>query len=505
MAGRWASATVDANRSGRTLSANGTTERIAATSPAAARGGTLRPTRHWDSPSGQEARPQGVRTLGHAFGAAMSDEDAIRAKSLDLSPVDVQLQSRILRLLPLHGVGPHEPRRPPPVLAADRNPSCQRILLRVGSGDYRAVTAAVDSGRLNAAAILTALTERRGVIRAAGDTARAAGIPFGTDPMFFRCAMDGFRTPQSFRHLSYAPPEGTGPWRSLSAEHWRRLARAVVEEQVHRQSGVLVSATIAVAHAADPALDIAVELLAASLGARSAWGPVPLIAPIFADLRGFLDLPSQRELVRRFSGASPEAFLLNLDGAHAGARPERIAGALRLMLLLQESAAPVYAGRSGPMRRLLSAYEVAGVECGIGRLDRFQLTDFAGSGGPGSQPAKVEIASLLTSLPPTLARTALQSGVLPEDDEVTDTVANNAAVLAAEARADEQRTPAERRDALRSDLVQGRHFAEQLMERGVDVRSYTAPLRTWLKAMELADAWGLHDVARLRAQLRDAA
>lgn len=436
---------------------------------------------------------------------AMSDEDVLRARSRDLGSVEPTVSRRLLRLLPLHGVDGDTPRRPPPPLSTGGEPRAPRVVLRVGASDYEAVSAVIGH-HLRPAAVAVALSEKPAIIAAAGRAARRAGVPFGTDPVFFRCVLDGVRRPQTFARLSYAPAPDAGPWRNLSPAAWRQLARAAVEEQIHREAGLLFSATVPIAGPADPALEIAVALLEATIAARAAWGNSALIAPIIIDLRQFLDLASQRRLVRRLAAQRPEAFLVHLDGLHAGARPQTIAAALRLLLLLQEAAAPVLLGRAGALRRLANAYELAGYEVGMGRLDRFALSDFRGSGGGGPKPAKLEVPELVTALPPALVRQAVLAGVLPEaDDGDPDPIARNARVVSDEALGAARRTPAQRRALLRDDLVAAGHLAADLAARDIDVSSYTGPLRTWAKAMEIADAWGLHDIARLRASLRDVA
>jgi hypothetical protein len=425
-----------------------------------------------------------------------------RFPSRDLADAEPGVADRILTLLPLHVIaGGHGDASGPDGLTANAPDNVlQSVIVRVSKTDYRAVVKLIGPV-LRPVAVLLALTEQAGVVKAAADAAREHAVKLGLDPVVFRFGLDGFRSTKSTAKLGYVPAEGDGPLRDLTDEQLRTTARLAIQEQAYRHQGLLVGATVVVGAIDDPALDAAVTLLDASVAARATWGTDPILAPLVLDLAGFLELRSQVKLVRRLARARrPEAFHVALDRLHAGARAERIAVALRLLVLLEQSVAPVYLAKSGQLRRLVAAYDLGGYEVGLGRLDRFSLGDFTGDGGGGAPPAKVEIPSLIAALPIELAHRVLASGIVPESSESADIVRWNAECLAEQARLDASRSPAERRAALRNDLTGAQHLLAELHAAGIEIpKRYTGQLRTWPKAMDLADAWGLHDAGRIRA------
>jgi hypothetical protein len=378
------------------------------------------------------------------------------------------------------------------------------MIVRVSQTDYRAVLKLMGPV-LRPVAVLIALTEKRGVIKAAADAAREHAVKLGVDPVVFRFALDGFRSTKSLAKLGYAPAEGAGPYRGLTDVQLTRLARVAIEEQAYRHTGLLVGATVVVAGVDDEALNAALVLLDASVAARATWGNDPLLAPLVLDLAGFEDLRPQVKLVRRLERSRrPEAFHVALARLHAGARPQRIAAALRLLLLIEQAVAPVYLAKAGQLRRLMAAYDLGGYEVGLGRFDSFSIDHFTSKGGGGAPSIKVEIPSLVTALPVALARRVLASGIVPELDELVDVTRWNATRLVEQARQDAARSPTQRREALRVDLAEAQRFVTELADEGIEIpMRYTGQLRTWPKAMDIADAWGLHDAGRIRASLAD--
>jgi hypothetical protein len=456
----------------------------------------------------------------------MSDDDhqlrlgGTWLKSDELSPVDAQLEAELLRLLPLHDVSQPPAERPPaPLAAATDAGAAPKLLLRIGKADHEAVADAIGHAGLTPAGVLVALTERPVVLRKAGAASAANGIAFGGDPGFFRCVLDDYRKGDAFKKLKFAPSDEHGPWRldELEGGEAAKVARAVLEEQADRHRGLLVGATVAFEAPEDPALDVAEALLKGTLRARSAWGRITLLAPLIVRMKGFMDLESQLKLVRRLRRYRPDAFLLHLDGVEAASSGRRLAAALRLALLLQAGGVPVILARAGPLRRLFAAYGVAGYEVGLGRFERFLLSDFTGTGGGGTDPAKVEIPSLACALSRELALLGLAHDVLPEEwcpcascdgrrlgACLDRTIAHDAAIVAAEAAALGGVPVAARIDALGDTVANATHLVEQLLEAGVDVRAQTTHLARWAKAMEIAAEWELGDADQLRSLRRAA-
>jgi hypothetical protein len=444
-----------------------------------------------------------------------------RVASKDLTAVDAKLLTAPLRLLPLYDPPQVEDRRSPdrPFDLRAQTPDAPAVVLRVGKQDFRHVCSAVGTA-IEPASVVVALSEERRVVAEASRAAGRAQVPFGTDPVFFRCVLPKTRISASLGKLRYAPTVEHGPWlpHELSAEAVTRLTREVFAEQSGRQRGVWIGATAAVSGLDDGSLLLAETLLEASLKTRSTWGRDALLAPLVVNIGAFTTFESQLQLAQALNRHKPEAYVVALAGLNAGSGPERIATAMRLLLILQASGIPVLLARAGPLRHWAVAFGLAGYETGLGRLERFDLGDFRGSGGAGSWPAKFEIPPVLTALRPEIAGRVLASNALAAETcgcdacvagwksaDAEATVVHDASVITDEISAATGHAVDHRVRDLRRRISEARHMIDDLFEAGVDIRRHTTHLGTWAQALELAIQWGLDDTDGLQRQVRQAA
>lgn len=455
--------------------------------------------------------------------ASTSDDPGeTRFRSKELSAVDAELLGAPLRLLPLYDAPQVAERRlgggTSFVVASDANVA-PGVLLRVSGTDFSHVCSAVGEV-IEPAAIVVALSEERKVVAAASRAAGRAHVPFAADPVFFRCALRGARIPKSLGDLRYAPGVRHGPWKAgeLTPAAVRRLVREVFSEQSGRQRGLWFGATV-LASGHDGSLPLVDQLLGASIRTHASWGRDPLIAPLVIDVAAFATVGSQLRLARLLAHHRPQAYFVAVAGLHAGSSAGRIVSALRLLLILQAGGVPVLLAKAGPLRRWAAAFGLAGYECGLGRLERFNLNDYRGvAGGPGFWPAKFEIPALLAALQPALAARVLASGVLSDEPcscaacaagwqlgDAAGTVTHDASVISSELSDVAGRRVPERVERFRRQISDGRYMVDDLLEAGVDVRKAIPYLARWAEALELARREGLDDPACLQRLLSDAA
>jgi hypothetical protein len=433
-----------------------------------------------------------------------------------LSAVDERLLTQPLRLLPLHD-RPQLPdvlRRLTPLFASDPDAG-PAVLVRISRDDLEHVCAVVGTA-INPVGLVIALSDQTNVVVAAGRAARRIDVALLTDPVFFRCALSEGRISQSLARLPYAPPTDHGPWSAddLVEASARPLVRAVFEAQDGRQRGGWVAPAVTLT--GDPqTLEIAYRLLTISVATRAAVGREPLVAPLIVDMAAYATLDDQIRLVRALEGARPEAFLVSLHGAETSA--DRLAQSLRLLLLLASSGVRVLLAKAGRLRAFALALGIGGFETGLGRLERFCLDDFRGTGGPGSLPAKFEISRLLTALAPPLAARTLNSGILGEEPcdcdacqagwrpgDTAGTVLHDATAVDADVKAAIGKETPTRLAELGRSVSAARSLVDDLYEAGVDVRGQTAHLAQWAKTLETLKRWGL-DAPGAAQDLLDAA
>lgn len=423
--------------------------------------------------------------------------------SPELSAVDERLLSQPLRLLPLHDLPQlaDVPRRLTPLFASgpDAGPA---VLVRISRDDLEHVCAVVGKA-INPVGLVIALSDQTNVVVAAGRAARRIDVALLTDPVFFRCALSEGRISHSLARLPYAPPTDHGPWSAddLIEASARPLVRAVFDAQDGCQRGGWVAPAVTLTD--DPqTLEIAHRLLTISIATRAAVGREPLIAPLIVDMAAYATLEDQIRLTRALEDVRPEAFLVSLHGAETSA--DRLAQSLRLLLLLAAGGVRVLLAKAGRLRAFALALGIGGFETGLGRLERFSLDDFRGTGGRGSLPAKFEISQLLTALAPPLAARTLSSGIFGEDPCACDaclagwrpgdaaaTVLHDASAVDADIKAAiGKETPARLAELGRS-VSAARSLVDDLYEAGVDVHRQTAHLAQWADTLETLNRWGL--------------
>jgi hypothetical protein len=387
------------------------------------------------------------------------------------------------------------------------------VLLRIGERDLADVCDVVDRV-ITPAGLVVTLSDRRHVIVAANQASRRVEVALLTDPVFFRCVLDGGRISDALSAQPYAPPpEHSWELDDLSGAPLKALVRAVFEAQADRQRGAWMAPTVLYTAEAET-LRVNHALLRASIDTRPAFGREPLIAPLIIDTGAFDAVDDQVRLVNSLADLTLDGYLVALSGSDDG---ERLAAKLRLLLLLNTLGVPVVLAKAGPLRAFALALGLAGFETGLGRLERFALSDFFGGGGQGSNPAKFEVTQILTALRPDLAYRARNSGVLGEQPCACDactngwrpgdtkgTVHHDASVIADDVKAasglDVSRGIAE----LRSAVSDARRTVDDLLEVGIDVQHETQHLARWAETIEIVKRWGL-DEPDAAQRLRDAA
>jgi hypothetical protein len=431
------------------------------------------------------------------------------------SAVERRLATQPPRLI--SGAGqPTAPGTPPIAVQLGRtHTDAPAVLLRIGERDLTDVCEVVDKV-ITPAGLVVTLSDRRHVIVAANQASRRVEVALLTDPVFFRCVLDGGRISDALSAQRYAPPPEHGCWQleDLSGAPLKELVRAVFEAQADRQRGAWMAPTVL--YTAEPkTLRVNHALLKASIDTRPAFGREPLIAPLIIDTGAFDTVEDQVRLVSALADLTLDGYLVSLSGSEAAG--ERLAAKLRLLLLLNTLGVPVVLAKAGPLRAFALALGLAGFETGLGRLERFALSDFFGGGGQGNNPAKFEITQILTALRPDLAYRARNSGVLGEQPCACDactngwrpgdakgTVHHDASVIAADVKAalglDVSRGIAE----LRTAVSQARRTVDDLLEAGVDVQHETQHLARWAETIEIVKRWGL-DEPDAAHRLRNAA
>jgi hypothetical protein len=389
------------------------------------------------------------------------------------------------------------------------------VLLRIGERDLTDVCAAVDEA-INPAGLVVALSDRPHVVVAANRASRRVDVPLLTDPAFFRCVLKDGRISDALASQPYAPTREQGVWRlsDLSGRSLKLLVREVFEAQTDRQRGAWMAPTVTNTADREP-LRVNRALLRASVETRSAYGREPLIAPLIIDADAFCDLDNQVRIVNTLTGINTDGYLVSLSGADSDA--PHLAAKLRLLLLIKTLGVPVVLAKAGPMRAFALALGLGGFETGLGRLERFALTDFLGGGGQGNNPAKFEIAQILTALRPDLAHRARTCGVLGEPPcacaactngwrpgDTKGTVFHDASVIADDVRAATGRDISRGLGELRAAVSKARRTVDDLLDAGVDVQHETEHLARWAEAIEIVKQWGL-DEPDAAQRLRDAA
>lgn len=389
------------------------------------------------------------------------------------------------------------------------------VLLRIGERDLTDVCDIVDDA-IKPAGLVVTLSDRPRVVVAANRASRRVDVPLLTDPVFFRCVLEGGRISDALGSQPYAPTREQGGWQlsDLRGEPLKLLAREVFEAQTDRQRGASMAPPVAFTD--DPqTLPVNRTLLQASVDTRPAFGREPLIAPLIIDADAFYDLEDQVRLVNTLAGITLDGYLVSLSGSDIDG--PRLAAKLRLLLLIKTLGVPLVLAKAGPLRAFAIAIGLDGFETGLGRLERFALADFRGGGGQGNNPAKFEVAQILTALRPDLAHRARTSGVLGEQPCACDacadgwrpgdtkgTVFHDASVISDDVDAATGRDVSRGIGELRTAVSDARRTVDDLLDAGVDVQNETQHLARWAEAIGIVQHWGL-DEPDVAQRLRDAA
>jgi hypothetical protein len=384
------------------------------------------------------------------------------------------------------------------------------VIFRLGPGDGDPATNAALEGAVPHA-YLAPLTDGA-VLRAGRLLAGQTGARLVADPQLIRMAYAGWSNTMALTKLTYRPL-GLGPHRVdtlRDRDELMRVVRAVVEEQVNAGGKLLLAAAVPFASADDPWLGVCVKLLEGSLAARGRVG-APIFAPVLGTLEAIGSPADQIAIANRIGRPPADGYIVALDSLSAASGAPDVVMALRFMLLLQERGRPVIAARPGALRHLFFAFGVAGAEVGLGRYERFRLSDFKQRSGAGAQPARFEVPSLMCSLPAQLAQHLLKERLIPEADCKCSSCVK-AGTPAKRVRAAREHNAAmisEQRDALVGVSVSERlaRFEEQLREamqlrnrlRMIpDLAPHLAHLPMFVRALELAKGEELHLPGRLR-------
>jgi serine/threonine-protein kinase len=287
------------------------------------------------------------------------------------------------------------------------------LFVRLGRGDADHATNAALSGALPHA-FVAPITDPSAV-RGARSLARQTSARLIVDPQLLRMGYAGWSNTIALTRLTYRPA-GLGPHRTEQLRDQaavRELARSVVSAQSDANASLLLAAGFPFASSGDPWLSVCVRLLEESLAARGRE-PHPVFAPVITTLEAIGSTADQIAIANRIGRPDVDGYVVALDWLSAASGPGEIVMALRFMLLLQERGRPVVAARPGALRSLLWAFGVAGVEIGLGRYERFRLSDFKQRSGAGPQPPRFELPSLLCSLPAALAQRVIEQGLVPE-------------------------------------------------------------------------------------------
>lgn len=291
------------------------------------------------------------------------------------------------------------------------------VLIRAGAQDLDAVRLGIAQGA-RPSGVTVGLGEQNATVRRVRAISNEHGVAWGSDPLLYKTAFDGYRTAQSLQLLDYTPGRDADPYTPEELADQKALSqitRKAIGHQFDMGTGFVIGADFYIRNVSDPMLGICRRAIGLSIDARDAHGARPLVAPIRVSLSGFETLKEQAALVRTLAARRPDAYLVHLDGLHEDATDKRIVAAFRLMLALQTVGGPVLFARPGDLRHGALAAGVRGIEVGLGRLLRFSAPDYdKPSGGPGPVPVRFEFPSLVASLPRRATRVAFEAGRLEE-------------------------------------------------------------------------------------------
>ncbi|UJA18997.1 hypothetical protein HJD18_01425 [Thermoleophilia bacterium SCSIO 60948] len=252
------------------------------------------------------------------------------------------------------------------------------------------------------AAMTVGLSEAPSTWKAVRRTAIDAGVPWLADPVLHRTALPGYRTSSHLKDLDFAPGLDAPPYESEEFED-SILLRRVASDSVAAQGRLGVSGYIAslfvAAGLTDPWMATNLRLMREIERTRGQAedAEAPLLGAVPVRMMGFDTSERQDLLARSISGVRMDAVLLMLDGLSRESSPRRIVSSLRLALAIKRTGRRVLVSRPGNLRTLFLAFGI-GVEVGLGRLTRYSVPDFKGSGGGGRVETLYEVPRLGTAL-----------------------------------------------------------------------------------------------------------
>jgi len=224
--------------------------------------------------------------------------------------------------------------------------------------------------------------------------------------------------PRLVRGLPFSPESGV-PYEHNAlrqSERCKRIARGDIAVQAAEGATLFRSACFPFSGPDDPWIKRNRRLLSDELQARNAIdAEVPLYATIRCDIDALVSAGKRISIANRFTREAPQGYWIEIYDLNAGSKPEVIAAAFDLFLMMQERGVGTIASLPGPLVELAWSVGVAGAEVKLGRV--------GGAHGAtvrtptrSDQSPRFDFGSIFTSLPAEQAIEILDGGVLPESE-----------------------------------------------------------------------------------------
>jgi hypothetical protein len=257
---------------------------------------------------------------------------------------------------------------------------------------------------------------------AAGRTiSRTHGSALSVDVHMDRLTEPNWWRIEALKACAHAPSESVVLQRAQlrDAQAAGELARAALHVQADAGADRLRQPSVGCLSLAPPDAFADVALHDGGLAARPVFAgrdgrERPLDAVVRVPIDAVADTANHIRLHARFAGRAPDGTILHLDGLRPTTGIDRSLGVLRLALLLQEWGQPCRVVCGGPLRRVLTAFGVGGIELMPGRGECIPVRRAgAFAGGPGAT-VRFAFPSLLCTLPTATAAAVLKHGLVPE-------------------------------------------------------------------------------------------